>query len=113
MRVDTVFYWVSDLERSLEWYARAGFEPGSRHGGWQVMAVGGETVFALHEGAPPEGHNAVVSFRVDDLDAHVSNLAEAGILPVDAAPTDTGRALFLTFADPDGNPLQFLERRDG
>lgn len=111
MRVDTVFYWVSDLERSLDWYRRAGFEPGPRHGGWQVMTMDGEAVFALHEGETPGGGNAVVSFRVDDLDAHVSRLAGAGIRSVDPAPTDTGQARFLTFVDPDGNPLQFLERR--
>ena len=113
VRVDTVFYWVGDLERSLDWYRRAGFDAGARHGAWQVMEVGGETVFALHEGDPPGGVNAVVSFRVDDLDAHVRMLAGEGITSIDPAPTDTGSARFLTFADPDGNHVQFLERTAG
>lgn len=113
MRVDTVFYWVGDLERSLDWYLRAGFRAGPRHGAWQVIETDSETVFALHEGDAPVGLGAVASFRVDDLDAHVEMLARAGITPVDSAVTDTGAARFLTFADPDGNHLQFLERTGG
>lgn len=112
VRVHTVFYWVTDLDRSVEWYRRAGFAEGSRHGDWQTLSLDGDVVFALHGGESAVGVNAIASFLVEDLDEHVVRLGEAGIEPVDSGPTDTGRARFRTFADPDGNHVQFLELVD-
>ena len=109
--IDTVFLWVGDLDRAVAWYRdRLGIEPGPRYGRWQSMTLGGETVFALHQG--PGGHaavNAVVGFRVDDLDAAIATLAASGIEPVDANVTDTGYKRFTTFSDPDGNHIQLVE----
>lgn len=110
--VDTVFYWVTDLDRSAAWYHHAlGIPAGPRHGDWQELQVEGPVRFALHRGPrPPGGATAVVAFRVDDLDAFIDDLAARGIEPVDE-PTDTGSARFVTFADPDANLVQLLERR--
>lgn len=110
LQVDTVFIWVTDLEASLQWYGRIGFEPGPRYGTWQVMDVPGETRFALHQGIRPHGPStSVTSFRVTDLEAEIERLAGEGIEPRDGI-TDTGTARFTTFVDPDGNEIQLLER---
>lgn len=55
LQVDTVFVWVTDLDRSVEWYASLGIEPGPRYGAWQNMAVDGKVRFALHLGDRPQG----------------------------------------------------------
>jgi len=110
LQVDTVFIWVTDLEESLGWYRAIGFEPGPRYNTWQVMTVDGETRFALHQGIRSEGPStAVISFRVADLEAEVARLEKQGIRPRDEM-TDSGTARFVTFADPDGNEIQLLER---
>jgi predicted enzyme related to lactoylglutathione lyase len=51
----------------------------------------------------------VISFRVPDLRAEIERLAGEGIAPIDEV-TDSGTARFVTFADPDGNEIQLLER---
>ena len=105
-----MFIWVNDLDAALEWYQTIGFEPGPLYKTWQVMEVDGETKFALHQGIREDGQStAVVSFRVDDLDAEIARLAERGIDPTDQV-TDTGTTRFTTFVDPDGNEIQLLER---
>jgi catechol 2,3-dioxygenase-like lactoylglutathione lyase family enzyme len=110
-QVDTVFVWVTDLDRSVEWYAALGIEPGPRYGAWQNMAVNGQVQFALHEGDRPQGRaTGAVAFRVDDLDAQIDRLARLGIESTDDETTDTGVARFTTFSDPDGNDIQLLER---
>jgi catechol 2,3-dioxygenase-like lactoylglutathione lyase family enzyme len=109
--IDTVFVWVTDLDRSVEWYRSLGIEPGARFGAWQAMVTDGETRFALHEGERPEGPpTAVIALAVADLDAEMGRLAGLGISPIDGI-TDTGAARFTTYADPDGNQIQLLERR--
>jgi catechol 2,3-dioxygenase-like lactoylglutathione lyase family enzyme len=111
MQLDTVFVWVNDLDRSLEWYRMVGLEPGARHGGWQEMKVDGGTRFALHQGPRPAGDStAVPAFRVADLDAEIVRLVSLGIGASDDEATDTGVARFITFTDPDGNRIQLLER---
>lgn len=111
-QLDTVFVWVTDLDRAVEWYSRLGIEAGPRQGPWQEMHLDGGARFALHHGARPEGGStAVPSFRVDALEAEMARLAGLGITPTDRGITDTGAAKFAGFLDPDGNEIQLLERR--
>ncbi len=111
MQVDSVFVWVNDLETSLNWYETIGFTAGPRYGPWQSMEVGGEVAFALHEGIREPGMStSVTAFLVEDLEGSIQRLAEQGIRPSDQEITDTGTARFITFADPDGNEIQLLER---
>ena len=108
--VDTVFVWVSDLDRSVAWFERFGLSPGPRRGSWQPLSLSGETVFAIHEGRGDHSRvNAVVGLRVDDLDSAIVELAAAGIEPLDDMLTDTGPRRFTTFVDPDGNQIQLIE----
>jgi len=111
LHLDTVFIWVNDLEISLPWYRSLGLEPGALYGPWQEMTLGGDTRFALHQGNRPPGEStAVPSFRVADLDSEIARLAKAGVTPSDREITNTGAARFITFADPDGNQIQLIER---
>jgi catechol 2,3-dioxygenase-like lactoylglutathione lyase family enzyme len=63
--IDTVFVWVTDLDRAVDWYRRLGIEPGPRHGAWQAMDTGGATRFALHQGSrrdgPPTGGGLAIN----------------------------------------------------
>ena len=111
-QIDTVFVWVTDLDRSKDWYSRLGIEAGAAYGPWQTMNLDGDARFALHQGERAEGPStAVPSFRVDDLDAEIGRLAALDITPSDSEITDTGISRFTTFTDPDGNDVQLLERR--
>lgn len=111
-QLDTVFVWVTDLDRSVQWYRSLGVEAGPRHGPWQEMVLDGEGRFALHQGDRPPGHStAVPSLRVPDLDNEIDRAAFAGVTPTDRGVTDTGLARFAGFIDPDGNEIQLLERR--
>ena len=71
----------------------------------------GEAVFsAIDETSsmPGDGHQWMVTFRVDDLDGMVSNLREAGITAephVESYPN--GR--FAELTDPEGNRVQLWE----
>jgi hypothetical protein len=112
LQLDTVFVWVTDLDRSLPWYRVLGIDPGPRYGPWQEMTLSGDTRFALHQGERSAGDStAVPSFRVTDLGSEIARLASRGIYPTDDEVTDTGAARFITFSDPDGNRIQLLERR--
>lgn len=108
--IDVVFYWVTDIDQALEFYTGAlGIEAGPRHGTWQEMEVPGTTRFALHGGSPGNRSvNAVVSFVVPDLDTAIAELAAKGHEPT-VEITNTGRARFAEYADPDGNLVHILE----
>jgi catechol 2,3-dioxygenase-like lactoylglutathione lyase family enzyme len=109
--IDTVFVWVSDIDRSVPWYQGFGIDVGPRHGAWQAMVTDGSTRFGLHQGEREKGDpTAAIAFGVPELDVEMRRLAAIGIEPVDAEVTDTGAARFITYCDPDGNEVQLLER---
>ena len=109
--IDTVFVWVTDLDRSVHWYSSFGIEAGPGYGNWQPMVVDGEVTFALHKGARTEGPSTGgIAFRVANLDVEIARLAAEGIDPADSEITDTGAARFTTYRDQDGNDVQLLER---
>lgn len=108
--VDTVFYWVTDIDRALEFYTGVlGVTAGPRHGDWQVLEIPGPVTFALHAGARDTTVNAVVSLRVPSLDEAMAELADKGHEPVTEI-TNTGAARFAGYEDPDGNLIDILER---
>jgi predicted enzyme related to lactoylglutathione lyase len=46
---------------------------------------------------------------VASLETEIERVAGLGIVPIDGI-TDTGSARFITFADPDGNQIQLVQR---
>lgn len=109
--IDVVFYWVTDIDRALTFYTGAlGIEAGPRYGDWQEMSVPGPVRFALHGASPGERSvNAVVSFLVANLDQAMADLSAKGVEST-VGVTETGRARFAEYADPDGNLVHILER---
>ncbi len=80
--IDVVFFWVADVDRSVAWYTQMDIEAGPRYGDWQELRVPGPTRFAVHGGAAGEVNpNAVVAFRVANLDEAIRDLADRGIEP--------------------------------
>jgi predicted enzyme related to lactoylglutathione lyase len=109
-RTMTPLFVVSDLHRSLDFYARLGFgEPGI----WgeppcfaMINRDGLELMLSLAEGgaAPrPNGHGVWDAFiAVTDLDAEIAALSDAGVA-VDRGPTTTEyRMKEIEVVDPDG-----------
>lgn len=109
LKLNVVFYWVTDVDMSLPFYRDFGLEPGSRFGDWQELQIGGTCRFAIHGGRPATvgSPSAQVSLEVADLDAAIATLAGRGHEPVEGI-TDTGYSRFTTYADPDGNLIQVL-----
>ena len=80
---------------------------------WRQQA--GETVFAPFEQdsemiGPPE-HTWMINFRVDDLDAIVSQLRTAGET-VDVDPQRYPNGRFAEVRDPEGNGIQLWQPMD-
>jgi catechol 2,3-dioxygenase-like lactoylglutathione lyase family enzyme len=111
-RLDLVFYWVSDLGRSVEFYEGIlGLRLLRRDAGnWAEFDAGGRR-FALHsaaEGQPVTPGGATAVFSVEDLDRAKAELAGLGI-EFGHEGDVAGYARFASFSDPDGNPIQLIE----
>jgi predicted enzyme related to lactoylglutathione lyase len=106
-----VFFRANDPNALLQWYkthfavTMEGYEP------WQQAA--GPTVFqpfASNTDHWPEGKAWMINFRVDDLEALLPKLREAGIAVTtnpDWDTPETGR--FARIEDPEGNPIELWE----
>jgi catechol 2,3-dioxygenase-like lactoylglutathione lyase family enzyme len=110
--LDMVLVFVTDMDRSLAWYQdRLGLKLLSRHGDFAVLDTGGVPL-ALHGGGEPEAgsrnHGTLASFRVADYAAAKAQLEEAGSPFV--FENQQGNSVFGTFLDPDGTPLQIIQR---
>jgi catechol 2,3-dioxygenase-like lactoylglutathione lyase family enzyme len=111
-RLDHVYYWVADMDRSVAFYRDLlGLRLVRRDGdNWSVFDAGGRE-FALHgavEGRPvaPGGGTAV--FSVADLDRARARLSKRGV-EFGQEGDVTGYARFASFKDPDGNTVQLIE----
>ena len=106
--VDMVLLFVTDMERSLAWYQGVlGLPLRFRHGDFAVLETGGVPL-ALHGGArpcgTPESHGTLLSLAVADYPAARATLEARGC--AFTFENRSERAIFGTFADPDGTPLQ-------
>ena len=113
-RFDCVFYYVSDLERAIRFYAEIlGFRLTSR----DVVARfdAGRVRFELvpaPDRAKLEGEgNARLCLEVDDVEAALAELRNLGV-PTGAAQAKPGGVLGI-FWDPDGNEICLWQYRTG
>jgi catechol 2,3-dioxygenase-like lactoylglutathione lyase family enzyme len=109
--VDHVYYWTSDLDRSIGFYTDVVGLPLIRRDGdeWAEFD-GGSIRLALHgtdAAAPPMSGTIVL--RVPDLDAARWTLIERGATFDEHIGEVEGYARFALFRDPDGNPVQIIE----
>lgn len=114
-RIGNVFVPVSDMDRAVAWYSRLfGLEPGetSHEGGIYDVPMTGETGLILDANAPITGHSTqpLCFFLTDDIDASVQHL-RALDTEITGGPQDIGSVIFVTFRDPDGNPLMVCQQR--
>ncbi len=103
---DCVFYFVSDLDRSIRFYQQTlGFEMTSRDEVARFNVDG-----ALFELVPTNAleklsgqGNARLALRVDDIDSAVSLLRERGVPAT--SPENKGTGVISYLRDPDGNEI--------
>jgi catechol 2,3-dioxygenase-like lactoylglutathione lyase family enzyme len=116
--LDHVYYWVSDLDRAVEFYGDVvGLRLARREGpSWAMFDAGSDVRLALHgatEGRPIETGGATAVFRVDDLDSARADMEGKGVRFDERVGEVEGYARFASFFDPDGNRLQIIEYAQG
>lgn len=110
--LDHVYYWVSDMDRSVAFYRDVlGLSLVRRDGdAWAEFDAGGPR-FALHgavDGHPIAPGGAAAAFEVDDLDRALAALSARGVTFGHQGDVQ-GYARFVSFLDPDGNSVQVIE----
>jgi catechol 2,3-dioxygenase-like lactoylglutathione lyase family enzyme len=99
---------VSDMERSIEFYSSLGFEPRNRSTMWTELEAGDRAVLALHHAESPPAPSQRVQLALVTQDAleHVE-ARFGGALARPIADEAFGRSLILR--DPDGLEIQVNE----
>jgi catechol 2,3-dioxygenase-like lactoylglutathione lyase family enzyme len=109
-RLNVVYLYVSEMERSLGFYRDLLGMPLEGDGDWQEAALGG-TRFALHlahDGIGPLSSGSVhVNLEVTDLETATESLRAAGVEVEETMRDDWGAAARIT--DPDGYELYLFQ----
>jgi catechol 2,3-dioxygenase-like lactoylglutathione lyase family enzyme len=109
-RLNVVYLYVSEMERSLGFYRDLLGIPLDGDGDWQEAQLGG-TRFALHlahdDIGPLSAGSVHVNLEVTDLDAAMERLRAAGVEVEETMRDDWGAAARIT--DPDGYELYLFE----
>lgn len=109
-RIERVWFWVQDMDRALKFYTEVlELEVVHRHGDEWAELDTDPLRLALHAGDGHEPGGTVV-FEVEDLDEARFALELRGVVFGPHAGEVEGVARFVSFADPDGNRLQLIER---
>jgi catechol 2,3-dioxygenase-like lactoylglutathione lyase family enzyme len=111
--IDHVYYWTSDMDAAVAFYRDVvGLALEVRRGDDWAEFRAGPVRLALHgiDAAAHRTPSGTVVFAVDDLDAERRRLEAAGVRFEEHVGEVEGRLRFATFRDPDGNPVQLLER---
>lgn len=105
-RFDSVFYYVTDLDRAIRFYTSVlGFRLSSRDevARFHVDGVLFELV-PTSDRAVLSGHgNARLTLAVDDIESAAGELRAKGVPVSDARQVSNGH--FVSLADPDGNEI--------
>ncbi len=108
--VGGVFFRAEDPEALLKWYVTH-LDIDLSSGAW--MQEAGPTVLAPFpkdtDYFGPKTQQWMLNFRVDDLDALMSQLAEAGIAIETRPEWDSEIGRFARIHDPEGNPVELWE----
>jgi catechol 2,3-dioxygenase-like lactoylglutathione lyase family enzyme len=113
--LDHVWFWVSDMERSVTFYRDAlGLALRVRHGDEWAELEAGSVHIGLHgsRGEHPVPHGGTAVFRVGDLDLAKAALEERGVTFEEHLGEVPGIARYASFDDPDGNSMQLIEYVD-
>ncbi len=107
-RINVVFLYVSDMERSLAFYRDVLGIPLEGDGDWAESTFSDGVRFALHQahGEVTPG-TEVIDFEVADIDDAARRLRDAGVDVGPVARQDYGCSA--DFRDPDGYVLQLFQ----
>jgi len=109
-RLNVVYLYVSEMERSVRFYRDLLGVPLEGDGDWQEASLGG-TRFALHlahDGVGPLLAGTIhVNLEVADLDGATERLRAAGVAVEETMRDDWGAAARIT--DPDGYELYLFQ----
>ena len=107
-RVNVVYLYVTDMQRSRAFYRDVLGIPVEGDDHWAEATFSDGLRFALHEahGDVAPG-TAVIDLEVADIDAAVTSLREAGVEVGAVAREEYG--CFADFRDPDGYRLQLFQ----
>lgn len=115
-RVDHVWFWVADMDRSLAFFTEGlGLAVRSRHGDDWAEVEAGSVRIGLHGGIGPDASprpGGTVVFQVDDVELARAMLEQRGVTFDDHLGEVPGYARYASFTDPDGNAMQLIEYRD-
>jgi len=107
--IEVAFYHANDKDESLRWYREVlGLTHVADFDDWQEFDVGGARFGVDTGNTAKEIPNAVVTFRVPDLQAAIDELREKGVEPVSPV-IDVGRGRFVAILDPSGNVVNIYE----
>lgn len=118
-RIGSIFYLVSDVDRTEAFYRDAVGLPVQRHRGedgqpdWLMAATAGGVDLLFFQGEPKPGNSPIPVFDLTDggIDALVDGLVRAGaalVTPVSHAPGGWSSEL----ADPDGYQISVYQSVD-
>ena len=122
-----VEFFVSDVERSLDFYHQLGFEVAKRWQDWVLLqrgdskiviqgdahAVAGPHYFTPNIGRTPRGTGVEVVIQVHDVDAEYLRAQRAGLNIVKPIQERTWKARDFRLADPDGYFLRITSPLQG
>jgi predicted enzyme related to lactoylglutathione lyase len=113
--VDHVWFWVSDMDRSVAFYRDAlGLRMRMRHeDNWAEFEAGSIRIGLHGAGDGPAAHGGTAVFLVEDLDLARAVLQERGVAFEDHLGEVSGYARYASFTDPDGNSMQLIEYLTG
>ena len=109
--VDHVWFWVSDMDRAVDFYAnKLGLSVLRRGDRWTELD-GGTVRLGLHRHVDGHAadHGGTAVFLVHDLDAAKAALEERGVVFDEHMGEVSGYARYASFGDPDGNSMQIIE----
>jgi len=108
---------VANLKKSKNFFTDMGLKlvESQEEWGWmELQGTEGGTLLGVGEASEKNsnkpGHNAVLTFTVDDLVKSKKEMEAKGVKFVDEIMEVPGDVKMVTFVDPDGNNFQLVER---
>lgn len=112
-KIYACWVYVSDLEKSTAFYKSIGFQIKQVEGAWVEFDLG-QTSFAILERPKSKGNvvpcKTRIMFETDDIEYVYNELINKQVKLIGAIRNESYGKL-LTFEDPDGNWLEFYQKR--
>ncbi|MBS9781026.1 MAG: VOC family protein [Gammaproteobacteria bacterium] len=111
MKIYACWVYVSDLQKSIDFYTAIGFTVKFIDNDWVEFNLG-ETSFAILQRPADKGkvtpEKTRIMFMVDDIESMYETLKQQNVTLIGNI-RDESYGKLLTFADPDGHWLEFFQ----